>query len=903
MFKSIIRMKKLVLATFIAALLAIAFSLIPNKVSAADFTWTYGSDTIQSQFTHVDLNPGIARDAQGNLWVIYTDGSLIIHRLKGTTIDDLVELPNGTRDASFNRPNSDDNYWLNGLWIDPVDGKWYATVHMEFNYNPNWPSGRWTRGIGLATSTDNGLNWHYEGDIVASDNPTKRDEFAGEYWDWGVGDQSLYVDTAGGYFYLFYGAGWQSKYEWRDYLSTRVARCEISAKMMPGCWQKWYNGSWSEPGLGGHDSDLFNNSGINAVFYSTYLNKFVALGQTMIPGRHDGTFATATDLATQNWTVPEKFIDADRLYWYNWAVDPVTSDRMQIGQNFRIYSAQNFYLDAEGKYIDFSFGPGTTVPITFPGSYPDVSVPDYTPLWDWTPAGAYRQDFSNNSLGGWQKIYGTADWSVEDKQLKSTNLDGGATLAIDNNSPAIADGYMSFTVKPVANQRFKAVFRYQDWNKFAAILYDNGNIGWDNGTSTGYLFSIPPFADNSVHRFDIYFSGEFITIYINNEQKYSGKIPSLPTTAGKIGFSSWYYSTIKFDNVAVSSSLPVSPHPAPTPIASYTNDFSGGIGGIQERVETGGTWAVESGELSGTAGAATTVAIDSNSPRIKNTTIQARVKPISGQRFGIVARFNQNATAVSYNAITYDNGTIGYDTSSQSGALVTGVNLADGTEHDLEITFEGLYVVIKVDGITRYSGEVAAFRMGEGNIGFMTSNNAHVHFDNVSYRMSNLYAFQKGINDFRNISGNGTWLHEDGMLSGQSNAGDWTTNLNAAMKDIADGKLSFSVKPVAESRFIALLRYTSESQLGLMYNDGEYLLYVYQNGQSTMQTLNSGPILPLGTTHDIDITFKGQNLAIVVDGVAIYSGTPDIPTAAGKIGFALWANSHVHFDNIVVARD
>ncbi len=903
MFASSIRIERLILPIAIAALLTIASFLIPNKASAADFTWTYGADTTQDQFTHVDLNPGIARDAQGNLWVIYTDGSLIIHRLKGTTIDDLIELPNGTRDTSFNRPHGDDNYWLNGLWIDPADGKWYATVHMEFNYNPNWPSGRWTRGIGLATSTDEGLNWHYEGDIVTSDNPTKRDEFAGDYWDWGVGDQSLYVDAAGGYFYLFYGAGWQSKSEWRDYLSTRVARCEISSKMMPGCWQKWHNGSWSEPGLGGHDTDLFNNSGINAVFYSTYLNKFVAVGQTMIPGRHDGTFATATDLSTQNWTVPEKFIDADRLYWYNWAVDPTTSDRMQIGQNFRLYSAQNFYENKSGKYINVSLGPGTTVPITFPGSYPEVSVPDYSPLWDWTPAGAYRQDFSNNGIGGWQKIYGTADWTVEAKQLKSTTQDGGATLAVDNASPSISDGYMSFTVKPVSNQRFKAVFRYQDWNRFAAILYDNGNIGWDNGTSVGSLFSIPPFADNSVHLIDIYFKGDFITVYIDHEQKYSGKIPSFPTEAGKIGFSTWYYSTIMFDNVVVSASLPVSPHPLPPYIASYSNDFGGGIAGYQERFGSGGTWAVENGELSGTAGAGTTVAIDSNSPRIKNATIKAKVKPISGQRFGIVARFNQNATAVSYNAITYENGNIGYDTSSATGTLVSGINLADGSWHDLEITLNGLFVVIKVDGVIRYSGEVAAFRMGEGNIGFMTSNNAHVHFDEVSYRMSEVYHFQKGINDFRNAAGNGTWLHENGMLSGQSNAGEWTTNLNETMGDVADGKLSFSVTPIAETRFIALLRYTGDTQLGLMYNDGEYLLYAYQNGQSTMQSLFNGPVLPLGTNHDIDIAFSGQNLKIAIDGVEKYSGAPNIPTTAGKIGFSLWANSHVHFDNVVVARD
>src|SRR5262249_39396082 len=37
---------------------------------------------------------------------------------------------------------------------------------------------------------------------------------------------------------------------------AHVARAPISGKMAPGTWQKWYDGAWSQPGVGGLESNM-----------------------------------------------------------------------------------------------------------------------------------------------------------------------------------------------------------------------------------------------------------------------------------------------------------------------------------------------------------------------------------------------------------------------------------------------------------------------------------------------------------------------------------------------------------------------------------------------------------------------------------------------------------------------
>jgi hypothetical protein len=76
------------------------------------------------------------------------------------------------------------------------------------------------------------------------------------------------VDVAGGYFYAIYGSrviskppgGW-----WTTYY-THAARAPMSGKFTG--WQKWYDGKWSEPGLGGKESSIYPVSALNPTGYT-----------------------------------------------------------------------------------------------------------------------------------------------------------------------------------------------------------------------------------------------------------------------------------------------------------------------------------------------------------------------------------------------------------------------------------------------------------------------------------------------------------------------------------------------------------------------------------------------------------------------------------------------------------
>lgn len=903
-----------VLILFISILL-LSMVIYISKSFAADFTWTKGSDVADSRFDHLDNAPGSVRDDSGNLWVMFSaaeESTVKYYVYKGTTMDDLVFQYNSTLDSSFTKPNGDDNYWFNGLWIDDDTGTWYTTVHIEFKYYSPYPDGGFFLRTALATSTDEGRTWHNEGEILTSSNPYAKDQFAGRYFELGPGGSRLYVDTAGGYFYIFYTVQWgEISGVWSGTWTTRVARSPISQKMAPGSWSKWYNGAWSEPGLGGFDSDIFPNLASPVVFYNSYLGKFVALGSA----DSGGFIATATDLGIQNWTRPERFDKESRLYWYNWVVDSSTSDTMTVGQNFRVYSAQAFVNNVVAKYMPVSLDTTSSYYSgTYENGYLAQSVPDYVPGFDWTPSGAHRDHFNDGSANGWGKLSGNGTVTVENKRLKVQSNDAGSVLAYDNNSPLIADGYVSFTVTPSTNQRFKSVFRYQSATNYAGIYYHNGAIGWENGGGgTGSLINIPAFADNTVHRFDIYFSGTNYSIYMDYNLKYSGKITNMPTAAGKIGFISSNNAINYFDNIAVSASYPDNPRAAGMkPLYFY--DFSSGMGGFNDYGGNGGTWAVENGELSGTTdGVNTSIAIDDTAPQMKNGYIKFNVTPKDKSNFSVIFRFIPYNTS---NEIFFDEfGNIGYRTESKWGYLASDVNLQIGTQYEIEVIYQDDFVIVMVNGTTKYSGEIADFHKmygpAEGTMGFNVFGQAHVHFDNVSYRPLGLINnFKDNMSNFRIVGGNGTWTVDDGQLNGQSHetgGNGYTTVFNetglparGADSPYKNGWLEFRVTPKSGETFATVFRADTGRYASVYYSGGWFGYDQFVDGVEQSVDLFYLPLAD-DTTHDMRILFHDSIIGIFVDGVHMYTGTPisGVTTKPGKIGFKVWNNGQVRFDNVV----
>ncbi len=223
----------------------------------------------------------------GEYWIIYKNGyNRPVFRFKGTNIENAARQSDGTASFALRAP-----YILGGVWYDEARKRLYAPMHCE----QEGYAGMVLREIHLASSADKGLTWRYEGRLLTRDDPAglrKGPDFSGLSWDGGDGDHILYVDRRGGYFYLF-----TNHYLWPKtgspaaaMLRHRVARCAIADKMAPGKWWKFYNGQWSEPGVGGRASYVNGY----CVTYNTYLKKYLSFNY--ISG-----LSTCDDLAKQDW--------------------------------------------------------------------------------------------------------------------------------------------------------------------------------------------------------------------------------------------------------------------------------------------------------------------------------------------------------------------------------------------------------------------------------------------------------------------------------------------------------------------------------------------------------------------------------------------------------------------------
>jgi hypothetical protein len=293
--------------------------------------------------------------------------------------------------GAYKQPNFCD---LAGLWIDPDTGNWHGLIHNEFTGQPFGDSSHYD-SIDTATSKDGGKTWTIDGHAITSPYSTTRNNvtaFPQSTYYYGDGDPRLTVDTASGYFYVFYGSRIIDKNGgWRAFHS-HVARAPISGKLASSTWSKWYNGQWTEPGVGGKESNLVptsvsstgytpankewspRNTGYTAaqitagtcpptsalfvmdVTWNAYLGLWI--GEPQNPdqsGNAPQEFYSTADLTTQKWT---KLVDTGSYHtasWYRWLLDPVTKTSSQIvGKSFRAYCSFGCSNGASGEYINLS---------------------------------------------------------------------------------------------------------------------------------------------------------------------------------------------------------------------------------------------------------------------------------------------------------------------------------------------------------------------------------------------------------------------------------------------------------------------------------------------------------------------------------------------------------------------
>jgi hypothetical protein len=255
------------------------------------------------------------------------------------------------------------------MWYDESERKLYAPMHVEQNgQRRSDPVAVWgCRKIVLATSTDKGKTWGYEGDIVTSEvyfYPHDVYKFSGSDYCNGVADFGFYVDRRGGYFYIFPDQGWAPKGSGAMRWGVCAARCAIPDKMASGKWKYFYNGKWDEPALGGKSS-LVAPSHLWGVLYSTYADKYVCMfqGNQDPPNQKniDGVYIGAcSDLAKQDWIwgyCPEA------MFGFMTLLNAEGTDVGQCGQIFRYY-AYGGSLDFQRLDVKLSRGHTVSTDLT-----------------------------------------------------------------------------------------------------------------------------------------------------------------------------------------------------------------------------------------------------------------------------------------------------------------------------------------------------------------------------------------------------------------------------------------------------------------------------------------------------------------------------------------------------------
>ncbi|HZU94785.1 MAG TPA: RICIN domain-containing protein, partial [Microbacterium sp.] len=293
---------------------------------------------------------------------------------------------------------------LAGVWIDPDSGDWYGLVHNEFTPQP-YGDGIHFDGIDLAVSSDQGKTWVISDRIITSPFGTTRGsttDFPQQTYHYGDGDPRLVVDAASGYFYVFYGSRIVNKNGSWAAFHAHVARAPIADKMAPGSWQKWYGGQWSQPGVGGKESNMVPVSAANTngftptsaeyspstpgtvaqqvaagttpptsplfvmdVAWNAYLGLWIGEPQAVDQSGNAPQQIYATDdLASQKWTLLGDTGAYHTASWYRWFLDPVSKTSSAIvGRDFRMYCSFECSGGRSGEYVNVSIGGATATPV------------------------------------------------------------------------------------------------------------------------------------------------------------------------------------------------------------------------------------------------------------------------------------------------------------------------------------------------------------------------------------------------------------------------------------------------------------------------------------------------------------------------------------------------------------
>ncbi|GLQ99272.1 hypothetical protein GCM10007863_36920 [Dyella mobilis] len=385
-----------------------------NDTPNYPFIDSNGTFFLQNAYSQYDQVPGdhvwdfyTGSNANASLTLSTTNSQYNTQTLCASQNPVYTEFYQGTGDSPGSGAYSDGDFCdVIGIWVDPDTGNWYGLVHNEI-----YPNNPRIDAISYAISTDKGNTWSQQVPLFTS--PYGVGDNNEDYYYYGDGDPRMIVDTASGYFYVYYfsrimtpaGDGF-GNHTWEH-----VARAPISQKMAAGSWQKYYNGNWSQtPGISwtcdpytsacgqgnaaasmesnvGADNDpvikqsmvwpvaaqspndllTYGSSSLTNtnVAWNVYLQKYLA----EVIGNNQILFYASSDLSGQQWTYAGSIPYTNSGAWYWWMMDggSLTSSN-NLGSSFLAYCTIDCSTyGSEYQAINVGFNPGVSLPVYYTG--------------------------------------------------------------------------------------------------------------------------------------------------------------------------------------------------------------------------------------------------------------------------------------------------------------------------------------------------------------------------------------------------------------------------------------------------------------------------------------------------------------------------------------------------------
>lgn len=332
----------------------------------------------------------------GSFGILHQDGKIYVlppvnnvdtcdhYVWSGTDINNLyptVEMNGLTANAHYDRGRIYDAYgwWPFSLWSDN-DGTWYSYMHTEDSVQVDTGAtghGSDLRTIALWTSANQGADWNYEGVAVSIDSDYEVPGNLQTEWprNGGTGDHKLIASPDGNYLYLLYTVfTYDDPSTTSDYChgNLALARAELDENGVPGPFYKYYNGSFSEPGVGGHETWIMSKTDTvyatdnsqRTVMWNTYLEKYVMVSADRI---HHLNISYSDDLI--HWTMPERFLqeeDGIPILYAN--LVSFDSDDQSGGKNVWIYYVTDNY-EVKRRILTFDKGENLAYQKTVQASY------------------------------------------------------------------------------------------------------------------------------------------------------------------------------------------------------------------------------------------------------------------------------------------------------------------------------------------------------------------------------------------------------------------------------------------------------------------------------------------------------------------------------------------------------